>query len=217
MSMDTKPMVSPAEIKALRERTGAGVMDCKRALEASGGDVDAAVAFLREKGLATAREKADRVAREGVIAAYIHHGSRLGALLELNCETDFVARTDDFQRLARELALHVAGADGVQWVSRDDVPGEVVAAQREKFSADALGSGAPADRADEIVQGKLDKWFESVCLVELPYRDTDRRIGDLITEKISVLGENIRVARFARMAVGETALDGDSDPQPPGV
>ena len=211
MSMDTKPMVSPTEIKALRERTGAGVMDCKRALEASGGDFDAAVAFLREKGLATAREKADRVAREGVIAAYIHHGSRLGVLLELNCETDFVARTDDFQQLARELAMQVAGLSP-QWVSRDDVPDEVVAAQREKFSAEAAASGRPADRVDEIVQGKLDKWFESVCLLELPYRDTDRRIADLITDKISVLGENIRVARFARMAVGETALDG-TDPQ----
>jgi elongation factor Ts len=214
--MDTKPMVSPAEIKVLREKTGAGVMDCKRALEASGGDFDAAVAFLRQKGLATAREKADRVAREGVIAAYIHHGSRLGVLLELNCETDFVARTDDFQQLARELAMQVAGLSP-QWVSRDDVPAEVVAAQRERFVADAAASGRPADRLDDIIQGKLDKWFESVCLLELPYRDTDRRIGDLITEKISVLGENIRVARFARMAVGETALDGDSDPQRPGA
>jgi len=216
LTMDTKPMVSPAEIKALREQTGAGVMDCKRALEASAGDFDAAVAFLRQKGLATAREKADRVAREGVIAAYIHHGSRLGVLLELNCETDFVARTDDFQQLARELAMQVAGLSP-QWVSRDDVPEEVVAAQREKFAADAAASGRPADRAEDIVQGKLDKWFESVCLLELPYRDTDRRIGDLITDKISVLGENIHVARFARMAVGETALDGDSDPQRPGA
>jgi elongation factor Ts len=214
--MDTKPMVSPTEIKALREQTGAGVMDCKRALEASGGDFDAAVAFLREKGLATAREKADRVAREGVISAYIHHGSRLGVLLELNCETDFVARTDEFQQLARELAMQVAGLSP-HWVSREDVPEEVVAAQREKFEAEAAASGRLADRVDEIVQGKLEKWFESVCLLELPYRDTDRRIGDLITEKISVLGENIRVARFARMAVGETALDGDPDPQPHGA
>jgi elongation factor Ts len=137
-------------------------------------------------------------------------------LLELNCETDFVARTDDFQQLARELAMQVAGLSP-QWVSRDDVPEEEVAAQREKFAAEAAASGRPADRVADIVQGKLDKWFESVCLLELPYRDTDRRIGDLITDKISVLGENIRVARFARMAVGETALDGDSDPQRPGA
>ena len=209
--MDTKPLVNPAEIKALRERTGAGVMDCKRALEASGGDFDAAVAFLRQKGLATAREKADRVAREGVIASYIHHGSRLGVLLELNCETDFVARTDDFQQLARELAMQVAGLSP-QWVARDDVPAEIVEAQRQRFGAEAAASGRPADRVEDIVQGKLDKWFESVCLLELPYRDTDRRIGDLITDKIALLGENIRVARFARMAVGETALDADQDP-----
>jgi elongation factor Ts len=213
--MDTKPLVNPADVKALREQTGAGVMDCKRALEASGGDFDAAVAFLRQKGLATAREKADRVAREGVIASYIHHGSRLGVLLELNCETDFVARTDDFQQLARELAMQVAGL-APQWVARDDVPVEIVEAQRQRFTAEAAASG-PADRAEDIVQGKLDKWFESVCLLELPYRDTDRRIGDLITDKIGLLGENIRVARFARMAVGETAPDSDQEPLRPGA
>jgi elongation factor Ts len=211
--MDTKPLVNPADVKALREQTGAGVMDCKRALEASGGDFDAAVAFLRQKGLATAREKADRVAREGVIASYIHHGSRLGVLLELNCETDFVARTDDFQQLARELAMQVAGLSP-QWVARDDVPVEIVEAQRQRFTAEAVASG-PADRAEDIVQGKLDKWFESVCLLELPYRDTDRRIGDLITDKIGLLGENIRVARFARMAVGETAPEPDQEPPRP--
>lgn len=206
--MGTTPMISPAEIKALRDRTGAGVMDCKRALEASGGDVEAAVAYLREQGLATARDKASREAREGVIASYIHHGSRLGVLLELNCETDFVARTDDFQQLARELAMQVAGL-APQWVAREDVPAEMVAAQRAKFAEEAAASGKPADRVEDIVQGKLDKWFESVCLLELPYRDTDRRIGELITDKIATMGENIRVARFARMAVGESATDED--------
>ena len=204
--MGTTPMISPAEIKALRDRTGAGVMDCKRALEASGGDVEAAVAYLREQGLATARDKASREAREGVIASYIHHGSRLGVLLELNCETDFVARTDDFQQLARELAMQVAGL-APQWVAREDVPAETVAAQRAKFAEEAAASGKPADRVEDIVQGKLDKWFESVCLLELPYRDTDRRIGELITDKIATMGENIRVARFARMAVGESTVD----------
>jgi elongation factor Ts len=214
--METKPLISPADIKALREQTGAGVMDCKRALEASGGDFDAAVAFLRQKGLATAREKADRVAREGVIGSYIHHGSRLGALVELNCETDFVARTDDFQQLARELALQVAGLSP-QWVSRDEVPPEIVAAERERFAAEAAASKGPGDRLEDIVQGKLDKWFESVCLLEMSHRGTDRRIGDLITDKIALLGENIRVARFARMAVGETAPDPDQEPLRPGA
>ena len=213
MTMETKPMIGPNEIRALREQTGAGVMDCKRALEASSGDVDAAVAYLREQGLATARKKADRDVREGVIASYIHHGSRLGVLLELNCETDFVARTDDFQQLARELAMQVAGLSPT-WVSRDDVPADVVASQREQFAAEAAESGRPADRIDEIVTGKLDKWFETVCLLDLPYRDTDRRIGDLITDKVAVLGENIRVARFARMAVGESGGDADLDAQP---
>lgn len=214
MTMNAKPLIGPSEIKALREQTGAGVMDCKRALESSGGNFDAAVAFLREKGLAAAREKADRVAREGVIASYIHHGSRLGVILELNCETDFVARTDDFQQLARELAMQVAGLSP-QWVSRDDIPAAVVTLQRDRFAAEADASGRPADRLEEIIQGKLDKWFESVCLLELPYRDTDRRIGDLIADKIAVLGENIRVARFARMAVGDSAPGADQDPSRP--
>ena len=212
MTMDTKPVIGPNEIRALREQTGAGVMDCKRALEASAGDFDGAVVFLREQGLSAARDKASREAREGVIASYIHHGSRLGVLLELNCETDFVARTDDFQQLARELAMQVAGLSP-RWVSRDDVPEDIVAAQRAQFAAEAADSGRPADRIGDIVSGKLDKWFETVCLLDLPYRDTDRRIGDLITDKVGVLGENIRVARFARMAVGESPQP-EQDPQP---
>jgi elongation factor Ts len=179
-------------------------MDCKRALEESGGDVEQAIAWLREKGLSTAAKKAGREAREGVISSYIHHGARLGVLLELNCETDFVARTDDFQQLARELAMQVAGL-APTWVSRDDVPAEVLAEQRQQFAAEAERDGRPADRVAEIVEGKLNKWLESVCLLEMPFRDTEKRVSDLISEKIALLGENIRVARFARMAVGETA------------
>ncbi|MDQ2854294.1 MAG: translation elongation factor Ts [Chloroflexota bacterium] len=197
-------MIRPEDVKRLREQTGAGIMDCKRALEASSGDVDKAQAWLREKGLSTAAKKAGRAAREGVIASYIHHGARLGVLLELNCETDFVARTDDFQQLARDLAMQVAGL-APTWVSRDDVPAEALAEQRQAFSAEATRDGRPADRLDEIVEGKLNKWLESVCLLDMPFRDTDRRVSDLITEKIALFGENIRVARFARMAVGETA------------
>lgn len=197
-------MIRPEDVKRLREQTGAGIMDCKRALESSSGDVEQAIAWLREKGLSTAAKKAGRAAREGVIASYIHHGARLGVLLELNCETDFVARTDDFQELARLLAIEVAGRDP-QYVSRDEVPAEVLAEQRAEFAAEAVRDGRPADRIDDIVEGKVNKWLESACLLELPFRDTDRRVSDLITEKIAVLGENIRVARFARMAVGETA------------
>jgi elongation factor Ts len=200
--------IKPQDVKELREQTGAGIMDCKRALEESGGDVEKAVAWLRAKGLSTAAKKAGREAREGIVTSYIHHGARLGVLLELNCETDFVARTDDFQQLGRELAMQVAGL-GPLYVSRDDVPAAVLDGKRRAFAAEAEAEGRPADRIATIVDGKLNKWLESVVLLEQPYRDTDQKVGDLITEKIALLGENIRVARFARMAVGETA-DGES-------
>jgi elongation factor Ts len=206
----TTATISPEDIKRLREQTGAGIMDCKRALEESGGDFEAAVAWLRTKGLSTAAKKADRDAREGVIASYIHHGARLGVLLELNCETDFVARTDDFQQLAREIAMQIAGMAPL-YVSREDVPDDVLEEQKRLFAVDAERDGRPADRVPMIVEGKLNKWFETVCLLEQPYRDTDRKVGDLITEKVALLGENIKVARFARMAVGETAAAGDDE------
>ena len=201
--------IKPEDVKRLREQTGAGIMDCKRALEESGGDYDKAVLFLREKGLSTAAKKAGREAREGLIQSYIHHGSRLGVLLEINCETDFVARTEDFQQLAREIAMQVAGMAPL-YVSREDVPAELVDEQKRLFAIDAERDGRPADRIPMIVEGKLNKWYESVCLLEQPYRDTDRKVGDLVTEKVALLGENIRVARFARMAVGETAAS-DAD------
>jgi elongation factor Ts len=200
-------MIKPEDVKRLRDRTGAGIMDCKRALEESDGDVEKAIAWLREKGLSTAAKKAGRVAREGVIASYIHHGARLGVLLELNCETDFVARTDDFQGLARELAMQVAGL-GPLYVSRDDVPADVLEAKRGELAQDAEREGRPGDRIPAIVEGKLAKWLETVCLLEMPYRDTDKKVADLITEKVALLGENIQVARFARMAVGESPADG---------
>jgi elongation factor Ts len=203
-TMTNTLMIKPDDVKRLREQTGAGIMDCKRALEASGGDYEKAVLWLREKGLSTAAKKAGREAREGIIQSYIHHGSRLGVLLELNCETDFVARTDDFQQLARDIAMQVAGMAPL-YVSREDVPADVVEEQRRLFAVDAERDGRPADRIPMIVEGKLNKWYESVCLLEQPYRDTDRKIADLVTEKVALLGENIRVARFTRMAVGEFA------------
>lgn len=202
----TEPMIKPEDVKRLRDATGAGIMDCKRALEEANGDVEQATQWLRAKGLSAAAKKADRAAREGVVSSYIHHGARLGVLLELNCETDFVARTDDFQALARELAMQVAGLNPT-YVSRDAVPAAVLEAKRAEFAADARAEGRPADRIEMIVEGKLTKWLGEHCLLELPYRDTDRRIGDLVTEKIALLGENIKVARFVRMAVGETAVE----------
>jgi len=197
-------MIKPEDVKRLREQTGAGIMDCKRALEESDGDYEKAVLRLREKGLSTAAKKADRAAREGVVTSYIHHGSRLGVLIEVNCETDFVARTDDFQQLTRELAMQVAGM-APQYVSREDIPADVLEEQKRAFAADAEREGRPPERIGMIVEGKLNKWFETVCLLDQPYRDTDRKVADLITEKVALLGENIRVARFARMAVGESA------------
>jgi elongation factor Ts len=208
--MTNTVMIKPEDVKRLREATGAGIMDCKRALEESGGDVEAAMLWLREKGLSTAAKKAGRAAREGIIQSYIHHGARLGVLLELNCETDFVARTDDFQQLAREIAMQIAGMAPL-YVSREDVPGDVLDEQKRLFAVDAERDGRPADRVPMIVEGKLNKWFETVCLLDQPYRDTDRKVGDLITEKVALLGENIKVARFARMAVGETATAGDDE------
>ncbi|MEA2651210.1 MAG: elongation factor Ts [Chloroflexota bacterium] len=208
--MTNTQMIKPEDVKRLREQTGAGIMDCKRALEETGGDYEKAALYLREKGLSTAAKKAGRAAREGIVTSYIHHGSRLGVLLELNCETDFVARTDDFQQLARELAMQVAGM-APQYVRRDDIPVEILEEQKRLFAVDAERDGRPADRIPMIVEGKLNKWFETVCLLEQPYRDTDRKIGDLVTEKIALLGENIKVARFARMAVGETAQPGTEE------
>ena len=202
--MTNAQMIKPEDVKRLREQTGAGIMDCKRALEQSGGDYDKAVLWLREKGLSTAAKKAGRAAREGVIQSYIHHGSRLGVILELNCETDFVARTDDFQQLARDIAMQIAGMAPL-YVSREEVPAEVLEEQKRLFAIDAERDGRPTDRIPMIVEGKLNKWFEQVCLLEQPYRDTDRKIGDLVTEKVALLGENIRGARFTRMAVGESA------------
>jgi elongation factor Ts len=200
-------MIKPEDVKRLRDQTGAGIMDCKRALEESGGDIDKAMLWLREKGLAAAAKKAGRIAREGVITSYIHHGSRLGVLVELNCETDFVARTEDFQKLAQAIAMHVAGLNPT-YVRREDVPGYVVEEQTRLFAVDSEREGRPADRIPMIVEGRLNKWYETVCLLEQQYRDTDQKVGDLINDKIALLGENIRVARFVRMSVGETAEAG---------
>lgn len=204
--MTSTVMIEPDDIKRLREQTGAGIMDCKRALTDADGDFEQAAQLLRAKGLSTAAKKADREAREGIVMSYIHHGSRLGVLLELNCETDFVARTDDFGQLARELAMQVAGM-APRWVSRDEVPASTLDEQRRLFTLEAEKDGRPADKLPMIVDGKLNKWLEGVCLLDQPYRDTDRRVSDLVTEKIALLGENIRIARFARFAVGEQATD----------
>jgi elongation factor Ts len=206
----TTTTITAEDVKRLREQTGAGVMDCKRALEETSGDFEQAMHWLREKGLSAAAKKADRDVREGVITSYIHHGARLGALLELNCETDFVARTAEFKQLAKDLAMTVAGHAPL-YVSRETVPAHALEAKRAEFAADAEAAGLPEDRMSSIVEGKLNKWLETACLLELPFRDTDRKISDLITDNVALLGENIRVARFARMAVGEATGPGEAE------
>ena len=194
--------ITAEAVKDLRERTGAGMMDCKRALEETGGDVDKAVALLREKGLAAAAKKAGRDAREGLISSYIHTGGRVGVLIEVNCETDFVARTDEFQKLVRDIAIQVAGL-APQYVDVDRIPEEVVAAKRATLLADESVQSKPEAIREKIVEGQLNKWYKEVCLLEQPFRDEDRTVRDLVTDQISTIGENIRVRRFTRFALGE--------------
>ncbi len=198
----TETTISAETVKLLRERTGAGFMDCKRALEETGGDIDRAVTLLRERGQAAAARKAGREAREGQIGSYIHAGGRLGVLIEVNCETDFVARTDDFQRLVRDLAMQVAGL-APEYVTVEAIPAEVVEARRSELLADESVQRKPENIRQQIVDGQLRKWYQSVVLYEQPFRDTDQTVGQLITDAISRIGENIRVRRFTRYQLGE--------------
>ena len=194
--------ITAAAVKQLRELTGAGFMDCKRALEEAGGDVDKAVASLREKGLAAAQKKAGRDAREGLVSSYIHPGGRLGVLIEVNCETDFVARTDEFQKLVKDLAMQVAGL-APTYVDADEIPADVLEAKKAELLADPTTAGKPAEVREKILQGQLAKWYKDVCLLDQPFRDEERAVRDLVTEKIATIGENIRVRRFTRYALGE--------------
>jgi elongation factor Ts len=204
MSSDraTGAAIDAGLVKELRERTGAGFMDCKRALEETSGDLDRATALLRERGLAAAAKKADRATGDGVIGSYIHPGGRLGTLIEVNCETDFVARNDEFQRLVRDLAIQVAGL-APQWVSVEAIPVETIDAKRRELLEEGAASGKPAAVQDQIVDGQLRKWQQQVVLLEQPFRDTEKTVGQHIQEKIAILGENIRVRRFARFALGD--------------
>jgi len=189
-------------IKQLRARTGAGMMDCKKALVETDGNMEKAIEFLRKKGLAQAAKKATRRAEEGVIWAYIHHNARVGVLLELKCETDFVARTDQFKELAKDIAMHIAWANP-QYVSKDDVPKEVVKKEENIEKERARAEGKPEAVLGKIVQGRLGKFYERVCLLEQPFvKDGSKKIRDIIAEKIAVLGENIVVGRFARFELG---------------
>jgi elongation factor Ts len=194
--------ISAELVKELRERTGAGFMDCKRALTEADGDLDKATAILREKGLAAAAKKAGRDAREGLVSSYIHTGGRVGVLIEVNCETDFVARTDEFQKLVRDLAVQVAGLDP-KYVDADHIPPADLAVKQAEFLADEATQKKPENIRQQIVEGQLKKWYSQVCLLDQPFRDEERTVRDLVTEKIATMGENIRVRRFARYALGE--------------
>jgi elongation factor Ts len=191
-------------VRELRERTGAGMMDCKRALEEAGGDVEQAVSLLRARGIAAAAKKADREAREGLIGSYIHTGGRVGVLIEVNCETDFVARNEQFQKLVRDLAIQVAGLNP-QWVDVDEIPADALASKRAELAKDPSVAAKPADIQEKILDGQLKKWFKDVVLLEQPFRDEERSVRELVTDAVATIGENIQVRRFTRFALGEEA------------
>jgi len=200
--------VRAESVKELREKTGAGFMDCKKALAESSGDLDQAVRWLREKGLAAAAKKAGRVTSEGSIGSYLHAGGRIGVLVEVNCETDFVAKTPDFQTLVKELAMQVAAASPAlpRFVRREEVPADVIEQEREIYRAQARSSGKPDKVIEKIVDGKIDKFLSDICLLEQPFiRDPEKAVKDVVAEAIAKLGENIHVRRFARFQLGENA------------
>jgi elongation factor Ts len=194
-------------VRKLREETGAGMMDCKNALVEAKGDGDTAREILRKKGLAAAAKKASRTASEGVVASYIHPGSKIGVLVEVDCETDFVAKTPEFQALVKDIAMHVAAA-APQYVTKDEVPAEVVEKEKEIYRAQAASQGKPANVADRIADGKLKDFYATTCLLEQPFvRDGKQTVGQLVQEQIAVIKENIVVRRFARFKVGDALAD----------
>lgn len=195
--------ISAALVRDLREKTGAGMMDCKKALAATAGDIEQAIEYLRKQGMAAASKRAGRETREGQVYAYIHPGGRVGVLIEVGCETDFVARTGDFQTLCRELAMQVAATEAAA-VDRDSLPAARVEKEREIFCAQVAAMGKPAAVTEKIVDGKLEKFFSDVCLLEQAYiRDPDRKVKDLVTAAIAKVGENIAVRRFTKYRLGE--------------
>ena len=197
--------ISATTVKDLRERTGAGMMDCKNALVKSDGDLDKAIDFLRKSGIAKAEKKGSRTASEGIIYSYIHHGDKLGVLLELNCETDFVAKTEGFNGLANDLAMQIAATNPIA-IDRDSIDKNYLQKEESIFKEQALSSGKPENVVDKIVKGKLEKLYSEICLLDQLYiKDTDKKISDLLNEAIATLGENIVIARFIRFAVGENS------------
>jgi elongation factor Ts len=203
-------------VRQLREQTGAGMMDCKSALVEANGDAAAARDILRKKGLAAAARKASRAATEGVVASYIHPGAKVGVLVEVNCETDFVARTPEFQQLVKDISMHVAAASPAApvYVSKEQVPAEIVEKEKEIYRAQALSQGKPASVVDRMAEGKLKEFYQLFCLLEQPFvKDPKITVGELIREKIAVIKENIVVRRFARFRVGEESDEAQAAPE----
>ena len=195
--------VSASAVKELREKTGAGMLDCKKALEEANGDLEKAAELLREKGLAAAAKKAGRVATEGVVESYIHAGGRIGVLVEINCETDFVAKTDQFKDFARDIAMQIAAASP-KFVRREEVPQEEIEKEKEILKAQALNEGKPEKIVEKMVEGRISKYFEEFCLMEQSFiKDPDKTIETLLNEKIAAIGENISIRRFVRYELGE--------------
>jgi elongation factor Ts len=195
--------ISAEEVKRLRQRTGAGMMDSKKALQEAGGDMDRAVEILRERGLASAQKRAGRSATQGVVDAYIHHNNTVGVLVEVNCETDFVAKTDEFRRLARDVALHIASAMP-QWVARDEVPEETLETERRIYEAEARQKGKPDNDLDRFVEGKLQGFFKTTVLLDQSFvKEADKTIQQLIDEVSARVGEKVAVRRFVRYKLGE--------------
>jgi elongation factor Ts len=189
-------------VKELRDKTGAGMMDCKAALQETGGDMEKAIDHLRKAGVMKAAKRAERATGQGIISSYVHAGSKLAVLVEVNCETDFVAKTDLFQTFAKDVAMHVAAQNPLV-VERAQLPADVLERERTIYKEQALESGKPENIVDKIVDGKIDKYYSEVCLLEQPFvKDTDMTVGDLLTNTIATLGENIRIARFVRVEVG---------------
>jgi len=195
--------ISASSVKELREKTGAGMMDCKKALGECGGDVQKAIDYLRQKGLAAAAKKADRVAADGAVGAYVHPGGKIGVLVEINCETDFVARTAEFQMLVKDIAMQVAAANP-QYVRREEVSPQDLDKEKSIYRQQALETGKPEKVVDKIVDGKIERFYSEVCLLEQAFiKDPDKKVGDVVNDAVARLGENIQIRRFARYHLGE--------------
>ena len=196
-------MIKASDVKALREKTGAGMMDCKNALVETNGNMDEAIKVLREKGLASAAKKAGRIAAEGVVESYIHMGGKIGVLVEVNCETDFVAKTPAFVTFVRDIAMQIAASNPL-FLSADDVSEDVIDEEKAILRAQALAEGKPEKIVDKMVDGRIKKYYKEVCLLEQPFvKDTDKTVADLVTEKIAEIGEKISIRRFTRYEMGE--------------